>query len=313
MRNEMSMNLAIPALAALMFAATASLSIAQETNLEVVDQAGEVGGGDEVLLGAPPSPEEAAFNQAVANTLPMTPEQIEEFRRLLDATQGATTSRIKPDPSPVSRSVDLSLKPGEAPPTVRMSAGNVATLTFSDLTGQPWPVLSVTTGNPSAFSVQPAGEQGTTNIVVVTPLVEVATSNLVVTLVDHPVPIILTMRSGEDEIDYRMDLRVEARGPNASYDTVDAQSLPPTGDSTMLAFLDGVPPDEARRLKTSNRDVEAFAYDDMLYVRTRLDLLSPAYLAKSSNVSDLNVYALMSAPVLIVSKEGRMTTVAIED
>lgn len=269
------------------------------------------GGASGEQVEAPLSPDDLMFQDVANQLLPMTPEQIEVFRRMVEASHQAAVRPLVPDPVPISRSIDLSLKPGEVPPVIRMAGGNVATLTFSDATGRPWPVFSVTTGNPAAFTVGTAGVQGESNIIVISPTVEVATSNLVVTLVDHPVPIIVTVKAGEREIDYRVDMRINQRGPNASYDIVNAQSLPPTGDSVMLAFLDGVPPEGARRRETSRHDVEAWLYDDMLYVRTELDLLSPAYLAKSSNVSDLNVYTLMDAPVLILSKDGRMMNVSI--
>lgn len=260
-----------------------------------------------------PDPNAIMFEEATQEMFPMSPEQIEVFRKMFESNHNAMVDPVIPDPTPRSRSIDLNLDPGSPPPVINMVGNNVSTLTFSDLTGQPWPVLSVTTGNPNAFSVSTAGDQGTSNIIVISPTIEVTTSNLVVTLVDHPVPIILTVKSGREEVDYRVDLRLSERGPNASYDIVNAQSLPPTGDSVMLAFLDGVPPEGAKKLQSSRSNVEVYQYDDMYYVRTEMDLLSPAYLAKSSNVSSLNVYTLMDTPVLILSDDGSMVTVSVAD
>ncbi len=184
-------------------------------------------------------------------------------------------------------------------------------MTFSDITGQPWPVLSVTTGNPQAYAAQSAGEEGKTNIIVVNAIQEWVPGNLAVTLVGHPVPITLAIRQGEPEVDYRLDVRLDARGPNAAQDIVGTTSLAPTNDSTMIKFLDGVPPQGARRMKTTSPDVEAWRFEDLLYVRTRGDILSPAYTSRSSNVSGVNVFTLVDSPVVIVSAGGRAAHVRI--
>jgi intracellular multiplication protein IcmK len=259
----------------------------------------------------PPTPDEAAFNAAIRSIMPMTSDQIRDFRRHIDQSQRAVTAPVGPPPKPVSRSVDLSLRPGEAVPTMRLAIGHVGTLTFSDISGKPWPVLSVTTGNAQAFVVQSAGKQGESNIIVVNPLMAHGASNLVVTLVNSPVPVIFTLQSGQAEVDFRMDVRLQQRGPNSTYDIVSASMLPPTGDSHMIAFLDGVPPSGSRRVKTSHRDVEAWMFNDMLYVRTRFELLSPAYVAKSSNVSGFNVFSLSESPSIVISESGRMQSVQI--
>ena len=213
--------------------------------------------------------------------------------------------------NPVSRSIDLTLKPGEKPPLVHMALGNASTLTISDATGQPWPILSVTTGNPAAFSASMAGKAGESNIIVVAPKSNVAQSNLVVTLVGYPVPLLLMLKSGYHDVDFRLDMRVAARGPNALYDTSNVNMLPPTADAKMQAFLDGTPPDGAKKLQTSAGGVDAWAFGDQIYVRTSYAVLSPAYTAKSSNVSGVSVYVMQDAPVLIVSDNGQMRSVSV--
>src|SRR5690606_8094639 len=139
--------------------------------------------------------------------------------------------------------------------------GNATTLTFSDLTGAPWPVMSVTVGNPTAYQANEAGEKGSTNMVVVSPLTNHAqANNLVVTLLGHPVPIIFTLETGKAEVDYRLDISIQHRGPNAAYDIVASTSLPPTNDAAVQGFLDGVAPKGARKVATSSRDVEAWRF-----------------------------------------------------
>ena len=93
------------------------------------------------------SPDQRAMIEAMQEIIPMTPEQIKMFKNKYYNSQKASNQNPYPDAAPVSRSVDLSLTPGEALPVIRMRAGNVSTITFSDQLGNPWPILSVTSGD----------------------------------------------------------------------------------------------------------------------------------------------------------------------
>lgn len=256
------------------------------------------------------SPEDEAFQDALKGIAPLTPEQIEEMRRRLDRidhAQGKPLTAV----TPVTRSVGISMKSGEKPATIKVSPGWISTLTFSDITGQPWPVLSVTNGNPDAYDIKSSGPENATNIITISAKQAYVWSNIAVTLVGAKVPILMTLDPSTGQVDYRVDAQLDERGPNASYDVISSDSLPATGDSVMLSFLDGVPPESARKIKTGHRDVQAWRYDDMMYVRTSRSLLSPAYVAKQSNASGVNVYVLKEAPVLLVSDNGRLENVQI--
>jgi len=249
----------------------------------------------------PPSPADLAFQQALQSLMPMTPEQVRQYKQIVDKTQSEIAAPVGAPPKPVSRSVTLSLKPGEQSPKLRLYPGNATTITFSDISGAPWPVMSVTVGNPTAYQAGEAGEKGKTNIVVISPLTNHAqANNLVVTLKDNPVPLTFSLETGTSEVDYRVDVGLQTRGPNAAYDIVSTSSLPPTGDAT------------AKKVGTSSRIVEAWRYNDMVYVRTPLEVLSPAYVGRARNVSGVNVYTMIDSPVVLVSQDGRMASVTIE-
>jgi len=265
-----------------------------------------------VRAGSPgKSRRDEAFENAVRQINPLSPEQIRQFRSQDNAVKRALTAPIAPG-RPVSRALRVTLRPGEAPPQIRVEPGLVSTLTFSDVTGQPWPVLSVVVGNPSAYVAQSAGEEGKSNIVVVSATAQYVPSNIAVTLVGHPVPILMSVEQGQPETDFRVDLRVDAKGPNAAQDIVGVSSLAPTSDAVMMRFLDGTPPPGSRRMNTSAPDmVEAWRYEDILYIRTRGELLSPVYTARSNNVAGVNLFQMADSPVVLVSEGGRTSSVSI--
>ena len=250
------------------------------------------------------------FQKALKAIAPVSPDQVRTYRQADDKLKREMVVPVNPG-RPVSRAVRVTLKPGEEPPVVRVQPGIVSTLTFSDVTGQPWPVLSVVTGNPSVYVAQAAGEEGKTNIIVLSAIAQHIPSNLAVTLVGHPVPILLSLEQDRPETDYRIDVRMDAKGPNAAQEIVGVSSLAPTNDSLLIKFLDGTPPAGARPLKTSSPDVEAWKFEDIQYVRTRGEILSPAYTARSNSVAGVNVYLMADSPVLLVSTGGQTTRVKV--
>ena len=273
-------------------------------------------GAPPVQIGAPTAPapsrsaEDEAFESAVKQLVPLTPDQITEFRKRQDAARRAQNLPIAPV-RPVTRTISLSLKPGEPTPVIRVTAQRVTTLTFVDITGKPWPVLSVATGDPTSLEAKSAGPQNETNIITLSPIRYQGATNVAVTLTKYPVPIVMTVTTGQEEVDYRVDVRVGARGPNAIAEMIGGGGLAPTEDTTMMAFIDGVPPRGAEKVTTGSRDVEAWMYDKMMYVRTTDQLLSPAYISASSGNAGVNVYRMIEAPSLIVSREGRMAIVSV--
>jgi intracellular multiplication protein IcmK len=194
----------------------------------------------------------------------------------------------------------------------RLAAGNAGSLTFSDSTGQPWAVETATSGAPDSFKVDKAGRDGQdTNIVIVSPMTGYGHGNLLVKLQGHPVPVALTLKAGEKEVDYRLDVRVIARGPKAAPEPATVSGMPSGDDRDLRAFLDNTPPQRARRLKTTAPAVEAWQMDDMVYVRSSWELMSPAYLAKAAGIN-VKVYALGENPVLMFSNGGTLVTVSLD-
>jgi intracellular multiplication protein IcmK len=326
---RLAMNIKIKSLMATAMASLiASVAIAQEGNNLLLPPATYPAGqttqnnpnGSPIMPGvAQPTQEELnqrAFESAVEALYPNTPDQIRTVRERGDQVDRALGQPLQPI-TPVSRSVRVSLRSGDAPPTVKTSTGWISTITFADVTGQPWPVHSVTNGNPDAYSVQSSGAEGTSNIVTISSKQAHVPSNIAVTLVGAKVPVMITLQPDPTAVDFRVDAQIDQRGPNAAYDVISSDSLPPTSDSVMLGFLDGVPPTDAVKLRTSDGSTQAWRYNDQVFVRTTKSVLSPAYLAKQSNVVGVNVYVVPDQPVLVMSgapntpEAGQLVSVTI--
>lgn len=285
---------------------------------------------------------EEDFKIALDALLPLTDEQIRELRRRNESAEAAA------DPPPARMHTEtrqLHITPGAAPQVVRMTAGYSSTLMFQDVTGAPWPVLSIILGSPRAFSAtQPRVERETfsesqaelsksiieaknktgntqrenvtSNVINVVPLSSRASSNLVVSLQDCPYPIILHLltespHKGARNSDALVVFRLDKGGPNAALPKL-GPGLPETVTPELLGFVHGVPPEDAILLDVEPRipGLRAWKYDRRVYLRTSHSVVWPAWSSVAGG-DDLRVYVLPPTQSIVVSVDGEHRKIVI--
>src|SRR6185369_15577010 len=91
--------------------------------------------------------------------------------------------------------------------------------------------------------------------VVVSALSPYEEGNITVFLVGLVTPVVVKLTTGEADseettrlVDYRLDLRIPGRGPNAKYSLIEPDKIA-LYDHDLQAFQDGLPPTDARLLK----------------------------------------------------------------
>lgn len=248
-----------------------------------------------------------AFAKTARQMMPLSPEQIKTLRYLFDQSQKAAASDPgdKP-PKPTSSSVMVNLSPGAAPPVIRLRAGYVTSLVFLDSTGEPWPVQAYDLGNPKSFNIR-WDQKG--NTLMVQAMDAYQGGNLAVMLKDHNTPVMITLMPGQQEVDYRVDLRLPGLGPNAAPSVT---GLPDTGNSQLLSFLDGVPPSGSQEMAVNGGPCQAWISGDRLFLRTRLTVLSPSWLSTMRSPDGTNVYEMVKAPVVLASARGKIVQLNIK-
>ena len=267
---------------------------------------------------------ERLFEESLEALLPVAPKDVERFLEARDALEGAT------EPGPASmRNRTRVLEAGvrNEPTLVRLTRGYSSTLLFQDVTGAPWPVLSVILGDPGAFALtQPkvgqvpvtgnaaskdrrAVENVHSHIVNIVPLTNHTSSNLVLTLEGADYPIVLhlvteSVRSKGRTSDALTVFRIGRSGPNA-------RTLPLGPEESgvsdeLLAFVHGIAPAGAKRLGLEPADggIEVWEYKGMLYVRSIFQAVWPAWTA-SAAMEGHTLYVMPRTPSLVVSKEGK--------
>jgi intracellular multiplication protein IcmK len=251
----------------------------------------------------------------------LTPDQINQLKLIKQRREAAKATPYVTPPKPVTRTEFINLNAGVSPPTLRLSRGQLSTVVFSDTNGQPWNISHVS-DNCTLFRIDTCDGQtqqgqgnnqiAPTNILTIEPLRTEAYGNITITLNGLATPVIFILTSGQEEVDMRVDAKIPGRNPDAKY-SIEMTNMPGI-DSDLTYFLDGVPPKSARRLKVTGLDgVDAWEYNNYLYVRANADAQYPAYTKSARSTTGLSIYRFDDMPNSVTfTAEGRAVTVFIE-
>ena len=258
--------------------------------------------------GAPPLPEavhDRAVQTAIHRHFPLSPADIGLLKGALKRVQEAVHG---PVPEGRAVSVQVSLDPGARFPVIHLVPGIATTITVVDATGAPWPLDDVIVGNAKAFPVR---RMNTPNGLVVEPKNNVGWTSLSLVLRGRGTPAVLKLVDSDTLSDTRVTARIEGRGPNAAVPVF--QEPRPVVSSRILAYLDGIPPTEARSVPVrGTADMEAWREGNRLFVRTHMDILAPAWTETVSGPNGMKLFVFPPVSVITAAGEdGNMVTVEL--
>ncbi len=248
----------------------------------------------------PPLPpvEQEAFKRVREEAAPLTPGQIRTMGRVIDDAERAAATPPRFVPKVVSSAVSISMQPGATPPVARLAANYVTTLVFMDQLGSPLRVKSVDLGSPKGFNMtwDQSSESGT-NFVSLSPTSLYPSGNVSVVLEGVPVPVTLTLVTGQREVDDRVDVRV--RGVVSGAIRVSG-TLPQGISKTAQDMLGGVAPSGTTMLTTTRQDVQAWYVGQRFYVRAPAGatVLSPACIEIAHGPDGSTVCSIPPIPVV---------------
>ena len=249
--------------------------------------------------------------------LQLTPEQTVRIKQLYLQRESYNATPYVAPANPITRTLAVNLEPGVAPPVIRLSRGQQSSVVFSDVNGNPWTIKRVSL-NRELFTDGRQGREGAskeespTNVLPIEPLTPMAYGNVSVQLNGLPTPIIFTLISGQADVDVRVDAKVPGHNPDAGT-TVSVTSMP-TIDGDLTYFMDGTPPEEAKRLRVRGLEgTTAWVYRNNLYVRTHATAQYPAYRTAARSTSGVSVYRYVGLhDTVTLLAGGRAVTIFIE-
>ncbi|MBU0456262.1 MAG: DotH/IcmK family type IV secretion protein [Gammaproteobacteria bacterium] len=250
-----------------------------------------------------------AFENVTTQAMPLSPAQIVRLKKMLSVTQraAATSSEIPPKPTLSTQVVNLS--PGAVPPVIRLQQGFVTSVVFVDSTGADWPIEAYDLGNSNAFNIQ---WQRHTNTLMIQAISMYTYGNLAVKLQGLSTPVMLTLVPGQKVVDYRIDLRIQALGPNAN--PMIANQAPSSVNSVLLNVLNGIPPKGAAVLQVEGGAGagDAWLVDKTMYLRTKFNVLSPSWISVVQSPDGTKAYEMAMSPTVLVSQNGKPVELHIE-
>ncbi len=266
-----------------------------------------------VVMNVEETMQNEAFKTVKESLSPLSIDQIDELKELYKSINRASNLENNP-PTPTFSSISVDLQPGSAPPAIRLAAGLVSSLVFVDVTGAPWPIRAYDVGDPTNFNIvwNQNGEDETsmTNTLLMQPMSLYKDGNLAVMLQGLNTPVMLSLIPGQKEVDYRVDIQVPGRGPFAK----DTDSMLKASTNPALnQVINNISPDGSKLLKVTGGAARAWLFGDVMYVRTALPIVSPAWNATMRGAGGtVSAYELPKSPVILVMDNGRIRKLNVE-
>jgi len=261
------------------------------------------------------TPEQAEAYKDIETTLaPMSDEQMDSIKHLYRKVNKQSILREDVPPTPVFSSMMVDLQPGSSPAAIRIAPGYVSSLLFVDSTGAPWPIRAYDVGDASAFNIvwnnADDDETSLSNTLLIQAMSLYKDGNLVVLLQGLNTPVILSLIPGQKEIDYRVDIQVPGYGPFANPE----ESMYSKGANPMLnTIINNISPPNSKLLKVKGGAAKAWLFGDIMYVRTSLPVVSPAWISTMKGASgNVSAYELPRSPVILVMDNGRLRKLTVE-
>jgi len=266
-----------------------------------------------IIIPNPAPPMQNIINSEQQSMMGMSPDEIkafrEQYRQRLDAA-------VDKAPKLRTRTVSLDLSAGGAIPRIELVSGQMGSLNFIDINGNPWPVRGVVWGDNKSFQMiappvnDPSSPQ---NVVAASSAVEVGNTTASILLTDLQTPVIISLVADRSLHDARVDLRINQSGPASKSMPMGRGLTPQASDTTAVSILDGIPPKGAKMLTSSRSDVRAYQIGNKLYLRSWHDVLSPPYDAIVNGAGGVRVFAFNQAsPVIVMSVQGSTQMVTLE-
>lgn len=257
---------------------------------------------------------EEAYQDVESSLSPLNPDQLKSIKKLYRQINKLTIMQEDEAPSPTFSSIMVDLQPGASPPAIRVAPGYVSSLLFVDSTGAPWPIRAFDVGDPTSFNIvwnnADDDESSAANTLLIQSMSLYKDGNIVVLLQGLNTPVILSLIPGQKEIDYRVDIQVPGHGPFAK---PEASHYQKSSNPALNSIINNIAPPGSKLLKVSGGQAKAWLFGDMMYVRTNLPVVSPAWVSTMKGASGtVSAYELPKSPVILVMDNGRLRKLTVE-
>jgi hypothetical protein len=242
-----------------------------------------------------------------------TADEIDKYRQAIEAYERSKTGIYDESAKIVRRRIAVGVSPDSVVEEIRLNAESVGSIVFTDSLGNPWPVDDVLVPNYLKATK-------TKNMVVFEPKSEGnlppqkygrGSITFLLEGMNSTIPFMLSYGYSR-LVDGQIEAQIQTRNRASITNTVQSDLI--ESDQKSELFLDGEPPKEAKELKTSIKSVKAWLYNGKLYLRTPLQIHSPAYKMYAASASGTSVFRFDVIPSIVNAiVDGSIVSVSIGD
>ena len=223
----------------------------------------------------------------------MNNNQIRNIRRQYESKSAAIGQDISPAKC-VQSTVNITNSPGANLPVIRLDGRNIATVLMTDVLGNPWSIDYIS--NSADITIIKDSESPEVSTFHIQTNDNNGQGNFAVKLKDNPVPVVFSFVNSQREVDCLMVAKLDMPSPNADIKT---QSLSVSAmDTSLNSVLYGVAPKGSKALRLSTDAATAWQTEDgKVVLRTKYELLAPAFESVTRSPDGTRVYKVQYSPV----------------
>lgn len=259
---------------------------------------------------------EKEYNKSVKKLFPLSPQQIEDFKKKLYETERSIKKKSKV--KLITKTERISLKPGIETPVIKVIPGFVSSVAIFDVSGAPWPITSKSDCAEKWFSIKKLDIEPY-NVITISSKTNYANSNFIITLKNLDIPISIGIKTEDTNKTTSSNItifQVEKRGPMAASPTQLTKNTNKASiDPVMLSFVDMIPPENAKKLMVTPKiqNVAMWNFNNHHFLRTKYPVIWPAWTEVISSTEGCKVYKLPKVSSILISKEGSPSRLNIEE
>lgn len=229
----------------------------------------------------------------------------EEKRRIYDEKRRRSAEAVQnmnSDPKEKHEIIPVSTRPEADLPEVYLTPYHVSMITVIDSTGEPWPIVDASERH-SNFTVEKLDQHEFKNLLKGTATYGVGNTNLSLVLSGLPSVVSVKLVAKDDVYHPAPVLQIDKPGPNAK--VLPAIGTPGLEDADVMRRLVLADlPDNFKRMKTNDPNVDAWVFEESLYVRSTYEPSNPHPRAYRYGPNGYGAFKMAYVPVIVMVSES---------
>ena len=229
----------------------------------------------------------------------------EEKRRIYDEKRRRSAEAVQnmnSDPKEKHEIIPVSTRPEADLPEVYITPYHVSMITVIDSTGEPWPIVDASERHNN-FTVEKLDQHEFKNLLKGTATYGVGNTNLSLVLSGLPSVVSVKLVAKDDVYHPAPVLQIDKPGPNAK--VLPAIGTPGLEDADVMRRLVLADlPDNFKRMKTNDPNVDAWVFEESLYVRSTYEPSNPHPRAYRYGPNGYGAFKMAYVPVIVMVSES---------